>query len=182
MAHEHWPDDFQRVEYVKDVIGQPLVVIASRGKTGCAKSSTRNTVHMAGVCEPRRELIEDVCCGTAACQQDECPSGSTPIEHFQPDRRINGDEPDLVWRRITPRRLRRQRTNEPEPENPTEPNPWNHLEPLGTPGTFVYLLSPPGSVSLCCRSAAAPMSPPMPIDSTALLGISISAPFSLSPS
>ena len=37
-------------------------------------------------------------------------------------------------------------------------------------------------VRLDCLSAAAPISPPMPIDSTALLGISISAPFSFSPS
>ena len=38
------------------------------------------------------------------------------------------------------------------------------------------------SVSVFWRSAAAPISPPMPIDSTALLGMSISAPFSFSPS
>ena len=37
-------------------------------------------------------------------------------------------------------------------------------------------------VSVACRIAAAPSIPPMPIDSTALLGISISAPFSFSPS
>ena len=37
-------------------------------------------------------------------------------------------------------------------------------------------------VSVCWRSAAAPISPPIPIDSTALLGMSISAPFSFSPS
>ena len=44
------------------------------------------------------------------------------------------------------------------------------------------LLLRPDSVSRCCCSAAAPSMPPMPIDSTALLGISISAPFSFSPS
>ncbi len=38
------------------------------------------------------------------------------------------------------------------------------------------------SVSVFWRSAAAPISPPMPIDSSALLGTSISAPFSLRPS
>ena len=37
-------------------------------------------------------------------------------------------------------------------------------------------------VSVCWRSAAAPISPPIPIDSTALLGMSISAPFSFNPS
>ena len=35
---------------------------------------------------------------------------------------------------------------------------------------------------VCCRRAAAPSMPPRPIDSTAVLGISISAPFSLRPS
>ena len=34
----------------------------------------------------------------------------------------------------------------------------------------------------CCLKAAAPNSPPIPIDSTAVLGTSINAPFSLSPS
>ena len=40
----------------------------------------------------------------------------------------------------------------------------------------------PLAVNVCWRSAAAPSMPPMPMDSTALLGISISAPFSFSPS
>ena len=40
----------------------------------------------------------------------------------------------------------------------------------------------PSVVSACWRSAAAPISPPMPIDSTAELGTSISAPFSFRPS
>ncbi len=39
-----------------------------------------------------------------------------------------------------------------------------------------------GRASFSCRSAAAPSSPPMPIDSTAELGTSISAPFSFRPS
>lgn len=40
--------------------------------------------------------------------------------------------------------------------------------------------SPPASFD--CRSAAAPSMPPMPIDSTAVLGTSINAPFSFNPS
>src|SRR4051812_25518175 len=48
-------------------------------------------------------------------------------------------------------------------------------------GIALYFVSP-WVVSCCCCSAAAPIRPPMPIDSTALLGISISAPFSFSPS
>ena len=38
------------------------------------------------------------------------------------------------------------------------------------------------SVSVFWRSAAAPISPPIPIESRALLGTSISAPFSFRPS
>src|SRR5262249_7683238 len=38
------------------------------------------------------------------------------------------------------------------------------------------------AASFCCRSAAAPSNPPIPIDSTALLGMSINAPFSFRPS
>jgi hypothetical protein len=42
---------------------------------------------------------------------------------------------------------------------------------------------PAGScLRACCRIAAAPSNPPSPMDSTAVLGTSISAPFSLSPS
>lgn len=37
-------------------------------------------------------------------------------------------------------------------------------------------------VKLCCRNAAAPIIPPSPIDSTTLLGTTMRAPFSLSPS
>lgn len=37
-------------------------------------------------------------------------------------------------------------------------------------------------VRCCCANAAAPIKPPIPIDSTALLGTSIKAPFSFSPS
>src|SRR5947209_3218766 len=39
-----------------------------------------------------------------------------------------------------------------------------------------------GVVRACWRIAAMPMRPPIPIDSTAVLGTSISAPFSFSPS
>lgn len=36
--------------------------------------------------------------------------------------------------------------------------------------------------SICCSTAAAPSNPPSPIDSTAVLGTTINAPFSFSPS
>ncbi len=45
---------------------------------------------------------------------------------------------------------------------------------------FANASCPPASDA--CRMAAAPSMPPIPIDSTALLGISMSAPFSFSPS
>ena len=40
----------------------------------------------------------------------------------------------------------------------------------------------PLPVNFCCLNAAEPIRPPMPIDSTALLGTSMSAPFSFRPS
>src|SRR5439155_26448970 len=52
-------------------------------------------------------------------------------------------------------------------------------------GHYSCLFASPVSappVRLFWRNAAAPISPPIPIDSTALLGISISAPFSFRPS
>ncbi len=38
------------------------------------------------------------------------------------------------------------------------------------------------AMSSCCLKAAAPIKPPIPIDSTAVLGTSINAPFSFRPS
>ncbi len=53
-------------------------------------------------------------------------------------------------------------------------------EHCASPYVLSGLSSPP--VSVFCRSAAAPRRPPMPMDSTAVLGTSISAPFSFNPS
>jgi hypothetical protein len=54
-------------------------------------------------------------------------------------------------------------------------NETNRAYGLGSDGSRASELF----VSCCCASAAAPIKPPIPIDSTALLGTSINAPFSL---
>jgi hypothetical protein len=62
---------------------------------------------------------------------------------------------------------------------------FGHHDPLLSPDNGRYgCCSPaPGfGATLSCFSAAAPSMPPMPSESTALLGMSISAPFSFSPS
>ena len=98
------------------------------------------------------------------------------------------DEPYPVRRGVGPGRLRcggrgrrllrdhrRRAEGDPEGERPDQTDGRHHAVLESLRGE-----SPP--VSAFWRMAAAPMIPPIPIDSTALLGINISAPFSFSPS
>ena len=101
-------------------------------------------------------------------------------------------QPDLPGRGSTgAKRHEKQRGQQPcmqtdDPAHVTTPffrrartRPVPFLHSGGRPAALRVSLPP---TRPDCRSAAAPIRPPMPIDSTALLGTSISAPFSFRPS
>jgi hypothetical protein len=105
-------------------------------------------------------------------------SRSAPIEHLQPDAVFHGHELHAGFRRAGPgNRLLRAPQRHQESQRERDPG---HGQLLGLVALLTAASPPP--VRVDCRSAAAPINPPIPIESMALLGINMSAPFSFSPS
>ena len=199
----------ERLDHGPHVVRERRLVVARLRDARRAVAAPRDAVDVAAVLQLQRELVVDVRGVARAREQHDVAAGAAPVEDFELHVRRDGHESHLVRRRIGPCRRglavegRRGQDEDAEQHQHAEhrhdggerqPRERTGLRRArrrrrgrhGRPAHDVADPSPGASlglsVSVFWRSAAAPISPPMPIESSALLGTSISAPFSLSPS
>ena len=209
VADQHRGFQAERLDDRPHVIRERRLVVAGRGHAGRAVAPPRDAVDVTAILQLQREVVVDVRGVAGAREQHHVAAGAAPVEDLELDVRRDGDPPHRVRRRIRPRgrglAVERRRGQDEEPEQRQhaehrhDGREWQSREGTGVrrtrrrradrDGRPGHVVADPSvgagvvvSVNVLWRSAAAPISPPMPIESSALLGTSISAPFSLSPS
>ena len=78
-------------DIVAEAVGRIIVVVGS-GIAGLAKAAAGDAVHMIFAGKFGRELVELVRGVAQSAQEDERPASATPVEDFELDSRLDGDE------------------------------------------------------------------------------------------
>src|SRR5262249_8452737 len=94
--------ELQRVEHRQHIVTQPVGVISGSWNAGGAEATPGNAVHVIDSGQLQGEVVEDMGGAAEPCQEHNRPSGSTPIEYFQPHVAVGGDELRLVGRGVAP--------------------------------------------------------------------------------
>src|ERR1039458_5511769 len=90
---------------VAETVGRIILVIGRR-VAGLAEAATGDAVDVVFARELWCEAVVYMHCVAQPGEENERASAATPIEHFELDARLDGDELHLVWRRIGRKRPR----------------------------------------------------------------------------
>ena len=95
LPHLELVDDFE------DIVGATLRAVAGRRVIGRADAAPGDGVDVEPIGQLRRDVVVDMGRQVAA-DEDQRPPRPAPVEDFEADGSIDGDEPDLMRRRIAP--------------------------------------------------------------------------------
>src|SRR4029079_1215575 len=102
VADQNGFGNLRFIDSMKDIVGQPLVVVTGGRPGGSPEATPGNAIHMTAVGELRRKLVIHVCGVARSGKQHNRSTSAAPVKHFELNVLIDRDELNRGLRRLLP--------------------------------------------------------------------------------